>query len=182
MDGDDVLARDFRPERPVTGLVLFALLYVLPGLVATRFLVAELLPPAESGREPQVFQFVAILAMWILGAAVVLLYMVFGAQRFRFAKDGFAVFTWRGWQRFAWQQVERAGLSTYKGTVELTLFVGRRRVVSVPLSSFGDARGLLDAIRGWTGLAIVASPAQDVLIGGQEPASGRDSRARGGVA
>jgi hypothetical protein len=111
------------------------------------------------------------IVLYLIGAYLLVVYFVLGPRRFRFYDSFFTVFTWRGTMRFQWSAVRRAALSTYRGNVELALFVGQVRRVSVPLTGFRKAASLLTAIRARVSVPLEASEAQLALV--------RDSAAPG---
>jgi hypothetical protein len=111
-----------------------------------------------------VYSLSGLIVLYLIVGYLLLLYVVFGAYRFRFSDVGFRVFSWRGPQTFAWQQIRRAELSCYRYQVELVLFVGRFRRVTVPLTSFGKARSLFDAVRARISVPLVAAPQHLALL------------------
>ena len=85
-------------------------------------------------------------AMWLFGFAVIVLYALIGERRFRFFDRGIHAFTWRGWQWFAFDEVQRAELSVFKGNVSLVLRFGRWRFLEIPIISFEASASLLREI------------------------------------
>jgi hypothetical protein len=156
------LQSSFEPCKPQLALALFALCYGLGGGVLIFVSLREL--SAEAGGIFVIAEQAALVALYLAGAYLLLLYVVLAPYRFRFDATSFSVFTWRGWRTFAWSQVERADLSTFEGTVELVLFLGPVRRVSVPIASFLQPASLFEAIRSRLRVPIAASERQQALL------------------
>lgn len=154
---------DFAPRHPLPALVLFAVGYGGGAGFATLMLFRELGLHATSGAAISAEQALLLILHLVIGGFL-LLYFVFGAHRFRFFDDSFQVLTWRGRRRFAWADVRRAELGTYRGNVELALVMGPRQVVSLPLGSFRRGASLLAFIRSRVPVPIAATEAQLALI------------------
>ena len=153
----------FEPSGPLTGLLLFLVAYGLGGGFATWMTYREVVASA-SFQALGTAQAAFLIVLYVIGAYLLLLYFVLGPQRFRFHNSSFTVFTWRGRMRFQWSAVRRATLSTYRGNVELALFIGRVRRVSVPLTGFRKAASLLTAVRTRVAVPLEASEAQLALV------------------
>jgi len=154
---------NFDPHGARAGLLVFVLGYVCGFGFATTMMFREL-GMTESGVLPAFAQQALLVALFLAGGYLILLYIILGAYRFRFFDMSFQVFTWRGWQTFTWAQVRRADLNTYKYNVELALVAGPRQVISLPLTSFRRSASLLAFVRARVPVPIAATPAQIALI------------------
>ena len=162
---DEATSRElrFEPSGSLIGLLIFLPTYGLGGGLATWMTYRQLMTSASS-QALGLAQATLLIVLYLLGAYLLLLYFVLGPRRFRFYDSFFTVFTWRGRMRFPWSAVCRAALSTYRGNVELALFIGRVRRVSVPLTGFRKAASLLTAIRVRITVPLEASEAQLALV------------------
>lgn len=88
----------------------------------------------------------AAAATWLLGFAALSLYAVAGAHRFTFHDRAMFVVTWRGRRRFAWADVHRASLYTFRRSASLVLAFDGRCVVEVQIDDFEEPEALLRAI------------------------------------
>jgi hypothetical protein len=156
-------AYDFTPQGAGAGLLVFALGYVCGFGFATVMVLRDL-GVAAPGVLPALAQQALLVALYLAGGGLILLYLVFGAYRFRFDDASFRVFTWRGWQAYTWAQIRRADLNTYKSSIELALVAGPRQVISLPLTSFRRSASLLAFVRARVPVPIAATPAQLALI------------------
>jgi len=153
----DTSMRQFGPRSPALGLVLFACLYVAPGALAALLVLSEHRHAPEGTGEKAVLYMVPLGLFCVVGY-LVLVYVVFASRRFHFTKGGFRVYSWRGWQSFEWRHVRRAELSSHRGNIELVLFVGPVRRVTVSMNAFAKARTLLQAVGSRLPVPLVASP------------------------
>ena len=156
-------SHDFGPQGARAGLLLFSLGYVC-GFGFVTVMVFRDLGMSGSDALLALAQQALLLALHLAGGYFILLYMVFGAYRFRFLDSSFRVFTWRGWRVFTWAQIRRADLNTYKSNVELALVAGPRQVISLPLTSFRRSASLLAFVRARVAVPIAATTAQLALI------------------
>ena len=155
--------RRFEPKGVVGWLVLFGACYVFAFGFATTMVYRDL-GASESEVFPARAQQALLVLLYLLAGYAILLYGVFGAHRFRFSDAGCEVFTWRGRRAFSWHDVRRAQLSSFKGSLELALVFGARRLVSVPLTSFRQGASLLDFIRSRVSVPITATAVQLAMI------------------
>jgi hypothetical protein len=149
---------DFAPSSPWKGLVVFLVLYLVPGLFATAIIMADNRAAAIEARWT-IGQALGVLALYLMIGYFLVLHLVFGAQRFRFHEQHFDVLTWRGWQRYEWRKLKRVVLSSVRGNIELVLFVDGLRRVSVLLNGFDKRRSLIEAVRVRVAVPIEAAPA-----------------------
>lgn len=159
----DAASFDFEPKGTRLGVLIFLLGYGGGGGFATFMVYRELATDTAAALPPYLQQ-ALLLALYLAAGYFVLLYLILGAHRYRFFESTFRVFTWRGWREFAWAQVQRAGLTTYRANVELALVVGTRQVVSVPLTSFRRGASLLAFVKARVPVPIVATERQAALI------------------
>lgn len=159
----DATSYTFGPKGALAGLLIFALGYVGGFGFATLMIFRDLGLDGSDALPPSAQQ-ALLVVLYLAGGYLILLYLIFGAYRFRFFDASFEVFTWRGRRRFPWTQVRRAELSTYKASVELALVVGPRQVVSVPLTSFRRSASLLAFVRARVSVPIAATEGQRALI------------------
>lgn len=153
----------FEPGRPFVGLLLFLGGYGLGAGFATWMACQEVRGGASSPASG-LLQAALLVALYLAGAWILFLHFVLGSRRFRFYDACFTVFTWRGRMRFAWPEVRRATLSTYRGNVELVLFIGAVRRIGVPLDGFRQAASLLAAVRARLAVPLEASQNQLALV------------------
>lgn len=165
---DEAQGRELRfaPKGTLIGVLIFLLIYGVGGggliWLMGRDLVTSASAPAVSVAEVALTAFFYLIVGYFL-----LLYVVFGPLRFHFYDAFFSVVTWRGKMKFQWSDVRRATLSFADengGSIELALFIGRTRRVSVPLTDFREAGRLLSMIRARISVPLEASREQLALV------------------
>lgn len=153
----------FGPKGTRVGLLIFVLCYVV-GMGFVTLLIFRELGVQDFGPIPPRVQQALLVALYVAAGYFILLYLILGAHRFRFFDTSFRVFTWRGWQAFAWSQVRSAQLTSYKTSVELALTLGPRQIVSVPITSYRRSATLLNFVAARIPVQIVITEKQRTLI------------------
>ena len=158
METQSLDASDFRPRTPTLHLIFFLLFYV--GLFGSVVVlgVREMISDGSLAGA-------VLLALGYFAAALfILFYGILSQFRFRFTDAGVFVVTWRGRQFFAWNEIQRASLSSYKANIDLVLHAGGLRYITIPLKSFARGATLLKSITVRLQVQVAASEKQIASI------------------